>query len=133
MKGAECDAEYLQENVDKYQSAKALLLDAHAPGMAGGTGETFDWTTICDIEKPMILAGGLTADNVKHAIKVATPFAVDVSSGVESAPGIKDEEKVQRFMEDKLLEINFEKTKIMCMGGKDEVYGKLTVVDKDNK
>ena len=99
MKGPECDASYLRENVSCYQSAKALLLDSHAPGMAGGTGETFDWSMIGSIDKPMILAGGLTVDNVKQAIDVTHPFAVDVSSGVESVPGIKDEIKVQRFMQ----------------------------------
>lgn len=99
MKGPECDADYLLANVAKYQSAKALLLDSHAPGMAGGTGETFDWAAIASIEKPIVLAGGLTVDNVRQAIAEAQPFAVDVSSGVESAPGIKDKEVVRRFME----------------------------------
>jgi phosphoribosylanthranilate isomerase len=75
-----------------------LLLDGHAPGQAGGKGETFDWSSIAKIEKPIVLAGGLTPDNVKLAIEMVHPFAVDVSSGVESAPGIKDKEKVARLM-----------------------------------
>jgi len=104
MKTAECDTDYLGPDyligsAEKYQSAKALLLDAHAPGEAGGTGETFDWTSIATIKKPVVLAGGLTADNVKQAIKIVHPFAVDVSSGVESSPGIKDKEKVTAFMQ----------------------------------
>ncbi len=98
MKGPECDASYLMMNVKKYHAAKALLLDSHAPGMAGGTGETFDWSTLTSIAKPIVLAGGLTADNVGQAIAEARPFAVDVSSGVESAPGIKDETMVRHFM-----------------------------------
>ena len=104
MKTAEANADYLGANylvasAEKYQSAKALLLDAHAPGEAGGTGETFDWTSIATINKPVVLAGGLTADNVKQAIEIVRPYAVDVSSGVESSPGIKDKEKVTAFMQ----------------------------------
>lgn len=99
MKGPECDADYLIANGEKYHSSKALLLDSHAPGMAGGTGNTFDWSVIGAIDCPIVLAGGLTVDNVGEAISILRPYAVDVSSGVESAPGIKDKEKVQRFMQ----------------------------------
>jgi phosphoribosylanthranilate isomerase len=104
MKTAEHDVDYLGRDyligsAEKYQSAKALLLDAHAPGEAGGTGETFDWGSIATIKMPVVLAGGLTANNVKQAIKIVHPFAVDVSSGVESSPGIKDKEKVTAFMQ----------------------------------
>jgi phosphoribosylanthranilate isomerase len=98
MKGAEHDVSFLLANVEKYQSAKALLLDGHAPGEAGGTGESFDWTSITAVDKPIVLAGGLTSDNVKQAIDLVHPFAVDVSSGVESSPGIKDKGKVAAFM-----------------------------------
>jgi len=102
MKGAEHDINYLISSAQKYQSAKALLLDGHAPGEAGGTGESFDWaaisTAIAAIDKPVILAGGLTVENVKQAIDTVRPFAVDVSSGVESAPGWKDKEKVTAFI-----------------------------------
>lgn len=99
MKGTEHDADFLIASAEKYHSAKALLLDGHAPGEAGGTGETFDWSSISRVEKPLVLAGGLNADNVRQAIKIVQPYAVDVSSGVESAPGIKDKEKVAAFME----------------------------------
>jgi phosphoribosylanthranilate isomerase len=99
MKGTEHDAKFLRSSAENYSSAKALLLDGHAPGEAGGTGESFDWTSIASIDKPVILAGGLTPENVKQAIALVQPFAVDVSSGVESAPGIKDKEKVMAFME----------------------------------
>ncbi|VAW51249.1 Phosphoribosylanthranilate isomerase [hydrothermal vent metagenome] len=98
MKDTEHDANFLQMNTEKYASAKALLLDGHAPGEAGGTGETFNWASIAEISKPVVLAGGLNPDNVKQAIELVHPFAVDVSSGVESAPGIKDKQKVAAFM-----------------------------------
>jgi phosphoribosylanthranilate isomerase len=98
MKNAEHNMDYLHASAEKYRSAKALLLDAHAPGEAGGTGETFDWTSIGTITKPIVLAGGLTADNVRQAVSIVHPYAVDVSSGVECSPGIKDKEKVIAFM-----------------------------------
>ena len=99
MKGTEHDADFLSNNAENYRSAKAILLDGHAPGEAGGTGQSFDWASIARIDTPIVLAGGLTPANVKQAIELVHPFAVDVSSGVESAPGIKDKEKVAAFME----------------------------------
>lgn len=98
MKAPTCDSDYLKKAVSNYVTAKALLLDGHAPGESGGAGETFDWTSVAKIDKPIILAGGLHAGNVSSAIKIVQPFAVDVSSGVESAPGIKDKEKITAFM-----------------------------------
>jgi phosphoribosylanthranilate isomerase len=98
MKGTEHNVKFLLANVEKYRSAKALLLDGHAPGEAGGTGESFAWASIATVAKPIVLAGGLNPDNVKHAIDLVHPFAVDVSSGVESSPGIKDKDKVAAFM-----------------------------------
>ena len=98
MKDPACDIEYLKNSAMQYATAKALLLDGHAPGEAGGTGESFDWSSVDDVTRPIILAGGLTADNVAQAIEIVRPFAVDVSSGVESAPGIKDKEKITAFM-----------------------------------
>jgi len=98
VKGAEHDADFLLTSALDFQSAKALLLDGHAPGEAGGTGESFDWASITSVEKPIVLAGGLTPENVKQAIDLLHPFAVDVSSGVESSPGIKDKDKVAAFM-----------------------------------
>jgi len=74
-----------------YAGAQALLLDAYRPGVPGGTGETFDWSRIpANLAKPVILAGGLGPDNVAQAIERVRPFAVDVSGGVEAAPGRKD-------------------------------------------
>jgi phosphoribosylanthranilate isomerase len=79
------------------QSAEAFrtnyhLLDAHQPGTPGGTGSTFDWELLRDhrSEVPTILAGGLTPDNVAEAIEIAQPMGVDVASGIEAAPGVKD-------------------------------------------
>jgi phosphoribosylanthranilate isomerase len=77
------------------------LLDAHRLGTHGGTGESFDWELLADrsSEVPLILAGGLTPDNVDEAIAVTRPFAVDVASGVEAAPGIKDHALMAAFAE----------------------------------
>jgi len=79
----------------------AYLLDSRVKGKRGGTGETFDWE-LAKIAVPygrVILAGGLTSENVAEAIKAVNPYAVDVSTGVESAPGKKDYEKMRRFVE----------------------------------
>jgi phosphoribosylanthranilate isomerase len=77
------------------------LLDAHRPGVPGGTGESFDWELAADrrSDVPLILAGGLTPDNVGDAIGVARPFAVDVASGVEAEPGVKDHALMRAFAE----------------------------------
>ena len=80
-------------------AAQALLLDTYKKGQIGGTGETFDWALAREARKfgPIILAGGLNPENVAQAIAAAQPQAVDVASGVESAPGKKDPEKLKRF------------------------------------
>jgi phosphoribosylanthranilate isomerase len=83
---------------NQYQSATALLLDSYQPGVPGGTGTTFDWSLISQINKPIILAGGLQAENVGAAIQQVRPFAVDVSGGVESEKGIKSHDKISAFM-----------------------------------
>ena len=84
---------------EAYRGAQALLLDAYRPGVPGGTGETFDWSRIpAGLAKPVILAGGLDADNVAEAIATVLPFAVDVSGGVEAAPGVKDAERIAAFI-----------------------------------
>jgi phosphoribosylanthranilate isomerase len=78
----------------------AILLDAWCPDRFGGTGARFDWQLAAEIaqQRPVILAGGLTADNVAEAIRTVRPYAVDVSSGVELAPGSKDPRKVSCFI-----------------------------------
>jgi phosphoribosylanthranilate isomerase len=92
-----------------FDAARGLLLDAFVPGVPGGTGERFDWSLIPpDLPKPVILSGGLTPDNVAEAVERVRPWAVDVSSGVESAmlvngaavaaKGIKDAHKIAQFI-----------------------------------
>lgn len=90
-----------------YEDARALLLDAYVPGVPGGTGERFDWTLIpASLPKRIVLSGGLNPDNVVDAVKTVRPWAVDVSSGVEAAPGIKDAAKVAAFIQQAKI-INF--------------------------
>lgn len=81
-----------------YPGALGLLLDSHAPGQRGGSGHVFDWSLSSPLSKPVWLAGGLHADNVGEAIRSVRPYAVDVSSGVESAPGIKDANRIAAFI-----------------------------------
>ena len=82
-----------------FEAARGLLLDAFVPGVAGGTGERFDWNLIpASLPMPVILSGGLTPDNVGEAVRRVRPWAVDVSSGVEVSKGIKDALKMARFI-----------------------------------
>jgi phosphoribosylanthranilate isomerase len=82
-----------------FETARGLLLDAYVPGVPGGTGERFDWSLIPpDLPKPVILSGGLTPANVAEAVQRVRPWAVDVSSGVEAAKGIKDPHHVAQFI-----------------------------------
>ena len=89
----------LLQCASRYASAQGLLLDAYVEGTQGGTGESFDWALIPrDLPLPVILSGGLHAGNVAAAIRQVRPYAVDVSSGVEAAKGIKDAAKVAAFI-----------------------------------
>lgn len=82
-----------------YPGAAGILLDAYRPGVPGGTGETFDWARVPrQSAKPLVLAGGLTATNVGDAIRATQVYGVDVSGGVESAPGKKDHGKITSFI-----------------------------------
>ena len=81
-----------------FADAAALLLDSHRAGGVGGTGQTFDWGGIPRMPLPLVLAGGLTPENVRRAVQQVRPWAVDVSSGVEDAPGEKNPEKMQTFI-----------------------------------
>lgn len=84
---------------ERFRDATGLLLDAYEPGKPGGTGATFDWHRIpVDIGAEIVLAGGLTAENVTEAVVTVRPFAVDVSGGVERRKGVKDPEKIKRFI-----------------------------------
>jgi phosphoribosylanthranilate isomerase len=85
--------------VGLHPAASGFLLDSHALGALGGSGETFDWKRAPRLGRSMILAGGLNADNVAQAIALVRPYAVDVSSGIETAPGIKDPARMRRFVE----------------------------------
>jgi phosphoribosylanthranilate isomerase len=87
------------EDVTRYASS-TFLLDAHVPGRRGGTGRSFDWSVAARAGAygRVILAGGLTPENVGRAIRTARPYAVDVSSGVESAPGLKDIGRLRSFV-----------------------------------
>lgn len=85
-----------------WPSAAALLLDGHGAGEQGGSGRSFDWSAVGELPLPWILAGGLRPDNVGRAIRTARPWGVDVSSGVESAPGRKDPQLVERFIDEVL-------------------------------
>jgi len=95
----------LNPNIDisklekKWSSAVAFLFDSKHTNLLGGTGKVFDWSLVPEsIKKPFILAGGLNIDNVKQAIKEVDPWCLDISSGVESARGIKDSIMIKEFM-----------------------------------
>lgn len=82
----------------EHANAVGFVLDGHPPGQQGGQGKTFDWTRIPrGFARPILLAGGLNPDNVGAAIRAVRPWAVDLASGVESAPGIKDAGKLRAF------------------------------------
>lgn len=96
------DAAGLEAAID--YPADALLLDAHAPGVYGGTGETIDWNLAADFisrhrEIPVILAGGITPANVGAAVQAVHPAAIDIASGAETSPGVKDFEKVSALLQ----------------------------------
>lgn len=88
------------ELVDVYKDARALLLDTYKPGVPGGTGEVFNWQWIPkSLAKPVVLAGGLTPENVKNALEIPNVWAIDVSGGVESTKGIKSAQKITDFIQ----------------------------------
>ncbi len=92
------NAQSVSQAEHDYPSAMGLLLDSHGTGKRGGSGKVFDWSLSAPVSKPVWLAGGLNPDNVAAAIRTVRPYAVDVSSGVEASPGIKDAERIQEFI-----------------------------------
>lgn len=90
----------INAEAERYGDASGILLDTYRPGVPGGTGERFDWQLIpAGLRARIILAGGLKPTNVAEAIAAVGPYAVDVSGGVESAPGVKDPAKLDAFFE----------------------------------
>jgi len=89
------------DGIDPAVTDDLILLDAHDPVKHGGTGKTVDWSRAAIVAKTrrVILAGGLTPENVAQAIHIVQPFAVDVASGVESSPGIKDHRRLRAFLQ----------------------------------
>jgi len=101
MKAVSVESGAAMEQIEEeFEDAAGLLLDSHQPGDLGGTGQTFDWNRISESRLPLILAGGLTVANVHQAVRLVKPWAVDVSSGVEDVPGIKNAELMQRFIQE---------------------------------
>jgi len=92
------NAESARQAERDHPGAMGLLLDSHKAGKRGGSGKVFDWSLSRPLEKPVWLAGGLNAANVGQAIRMVRPFAVDVSSGVEAAPGTKDASSIISFI-----------------------------------
>jgi phosphoribosylanthranilate isomerase len=99
---AMADRPSLLECANTFTQAKALLLDSHSSTTLGGSGHRFDWSDVSTDTSghlPLILAGGLSADNVAAGMRAIRPWAVDVSSGIEAAPGQKDVHKMRAFVE----------------------------------
>ncbi len=98
--GDESDLEAIRDGVRSVKP-RAVLVDANLPGEYGGTGQTAPWHLLAGFDPgvPLILAGGLTPENVAEAIRVVRPYAVDVASGVESSPGVKDADTMRRFVD----------------------------------
>lgn len=93
------DQENLIDQIETYSSAQAILLDTYKKGVPGGTGATFNWDLVPEVNQHIILAGGLNTENVGQAIRQVKPYAVDTSGGVESAPGVKDADRIRAFIE----------------------------------
>jgi phosphoribosylanthranilate isomerase len=92
---------FIERCREEGQLPAAVLVDAHVPGLYGGTGQTAPWHLLADFQLgvPLILAGGLTPDNVAEAVRLVRPYGVDVAGGVEKSPGQKDADKMRQFIE----------------------------------
>ncbi len=101
IKGARVSDRKSIKGLAPWRGCAGFLLDASVKGSYGGTGKTFDWKLarqVAKLGRPVILAGGLTPENVAEAVRVAKPWAVDVASGVEKTPGVKDAQKMRAFV-----------------------------------
>jgi phosphoribosylanthranilate isomerase len=100
IKAARVRGVFTLRDLERFHTAYHLL-DAHVPGLRGGTGERFDWSLVAARRSrvPLIVSGGLDADSVAEATLVTRPFAVDAASGVEAAPGVKDPERMRAFID----------------------------------
>ncbi|PCH59200.1 MAG: hypothetical protein COC19_07440 [SAR86 cluster bacterium] len=96
-------ADELTQQLNNYANANLILLDSYVEGVAGGTGERFDWALAADAvsthSQKIVLAGGLDPSNIATAVTAVRPYAVDVSSAVEASAGIKDKEKMREFID----------------------------------
>jgi len=98
------DVDVLAE-MHAFPNACGFLLDTYKKGVPGGTGESFDWVKVpLNPPKPLILAGGLSPKNVASAVRIAEPYGVDVSGGVELTPGLKDKDKIRAFVKNAQME-----------------------------
>jgi phosphoribosylanthranilate isomerase len=99
IKALPVGAGFTMSAVEDVPPEMTVLLDAHDPDRRGGTGRQIEWTVAAAAARlrPIVLSGGLTPDNVRQAVETVHPYAVDVSSGVESAPGVKDAAKLREF------------------------------------
>ena len=93
--------------VMKHENAAGFLLDAYEPDRVGGTGNTFNWDLIPRLDVPIVIAGGLNADNITEAMRRVQPRGVDVSTGVESTAGVKSQDAIQKFVNEVRLEDGF--------------------------
>lgn len=95
--------EFLDDQMAKFPDASSLLLDTYVANVVGGSGKTFDWTLFNQVKNSetsaLILAGGLTPENVHNAVEITQPYAVDVSGGVEASKGLKDTLKINKFID----------------------------------
>lgn len=92
------DAAAVENYMAQYANASGFLLDAFGGGKTGGSGKTFDWSNLPQSNRPLIIAGGLHSDNIGGLIKQCRPYAVDVSSGIESSPGVKCADRMREFV-----------------------------------
>lgn len=101
LKAVAVDDGFTPESLDAIPDDMTVLLDAHDPVKRGGTGKTIDWRAAADAaaRRPVVLSGGITPDNVRAAVAQVRPYAVDLSSGVESSPGIKDPARLRALFE----------------------------------